>query len=61
MLIGIIVAGQHVKRFLMPRSSYPLGKASYLQWREDLKRLHANTVTQIMLEEGYPQDSVDKV
>ena len=58
---GIVPSGQHVKRFVMPRSSYPLGKVSYLQWREDLKKLHASTVTQIMREEGFPQASIDKV
>jgi hypothetical protein len=37
----IVARGQHVQRWLMPRSSYPEGRTSYLKWREDLKKMHA--------------------
>lgn len=37
------------------------GRTSYLQWREDLKKLHASTVTGIMKDVGYSTDSCGKV
>eukprot|EP00955_Chlamydomonas_euryale_P105800 365661-Chlamydomonas_euryale.AAC.85 len=43
--LRIVARGQHVQRWLLPRSEYPEGREAYLRWREDLKKMHANTVT----------------
>ena len=32
---------QHICRWMVPRSSYPMTRVGYLQWREGLKRFHA--------------------
>ncbi|KAF5832022.1 hypothetical protein DUNSADRAFT_12238 [Dunaliella salina] len=57
----IAARGQHVRRWTSPRNTYPEGKAAYLQWREDLKQMHAKTTGDIMREAGYPEDSAQKV
>lgn len=39
----------------------PQGKAGYLKWREELKKVHAATVVQLMQQAGYPPESCEKV
>lgn len=53
--------GQHVRRWTVPRSRYPEGRAGYLSWREGLKKLHAETVGAAMKAAGYGEASVAKV
>ena len=33
--------GHHFRRWTVPRSSYPAGRAAYLRWRKDLHAQHA--------------------
>src|SRR5437868_2403332 len=33
--------GHHLRRWTVPRSSYPEGRAGYLRWRRDLHEVHA--------------------
>src|SRR4051794_5577709 len=37
----------HLRRWSVPRSTYPEGRAGYLRWRRDLKDQHANQVSAI--------------
>src|SRR6058998_486477 len=32
---------QHLCRWLIPRGRYPMDRAGYLRWRNDLKQFHA--------------------
>src|SRR5215468_9807930 len=32
---------QHLCRWQIPRDSYPMTRAGYLRWREELKKFHA--------------------
>src|ERR1039457_6899974 len=34
---------QHICRWQVPRESYPMTRAGYLKWRQDLKQFHAKT------------------
>ncbi|MEW5311833.1 MAG: hypothetical protein WDW38_003518 [Sanguina aurantia] len=38
-----------------------MGKAAYLRWREDLKRMASGVVTRIMCEEGFSEGEVARV
>lgn len=51
---------QHVRRWTVPRSSYPEGRLGYLKWREGLKKFHADTLASIMKDAGYGDASVEK-
>jgi len=51
---------QHVRRWTVPRSSYPEGRSGYLRWREGLKKFHADTLAAIMTGAGYGADAVAK-
>ena len=59
--LRIAARGQHVRRWTIPREQYPRTRAGYLKWRETLKRFHADTITALMREEGYPEETVARV
>jgi Domain of unknown function (DUF4202) len=52
---------QHLCRWQIPRSSYPMTRVGYLQWREGLKKFHAQKAGEILREAGYPEDLVAMV
>ena len=52
---------QHLCRWMIPRDSYPMTRAGYLQWREALKRFHAQRAAEILREVGYPEDTIRRV
>jgi uncharacterized protein DUF4202 len=52
---------QHLCRWMVPRGSYPMTRAGYLQWREGLKKFHANKAGEILREIGYPEEIVARV
>lgn len=51
----------HLRRWSVPRSSYPEGRAGYLRWRTGLKRQHAEEVAAILTDAGYEDTVVDRV
>lgn len=53
--------GQHLCRWLIPRPTYAMTKAGYLQWRADLKVFHAHLAGEILRAVGYPEDAVFRV
>lgn len=59
--LRIAARGQHVRRWTIPRSRYPMNRAGYLRWRETLKAFHADTIAGLMREEGYPDDAIQRV
>jgi hypothetical protein len=57
-LLRIAARGQHIERWTSPRAGYPLGRAGYLNWRNDLKEFHARRLAEIMAANGYePPDA----
>jgi hypothetical protein len=51
----------HLRRWSVPRSSYPEGRAGSLRWRTALKRQHAEEVAAILTDAGYEGAVVDRV
>jgi Domain of unknown function (DUF4202) len=51
----------HLRRWTIPRDSYPDGRSGYLKWRTALKRQHADEVGAILRESGYDDESVARV
>lgn len=60
-VLQIAARGQHVERWLLPRSDYPEGKAGYLAWRREQGRRHGERVAGIMAEAGYDPADCDRV
>lgn len=59
--VKLAVRAQHIRRWEIPRNSYPKGRAAYLQWRKDLGRFHADTAGAIMSECGFDRETVARV
>ena len=60
-VLQVAARGQHVERWLLPRSDYPEGKAGYLDWRREQGRRHAERVAGIMAEAGFPAADCERV
>ncbi|MEM7409442.1 MAG: DUF4202 domain-containing protein [Myxococcota bacterium] len=43
----------HVRRWSIPRTDHPEGKAGYHRWRKALQAMHAETAKRILNEHGY--------
>jgi hypothetical protein len=52
---------QHLCRWQVPRQSHPMTRAGYLQWRERLKKFHAEKAAEILGETGYPPETIARV
>ena len=52
---------QHICRWKIPRSTYPMDKAGYHKWRNALKQFHAEVAGRILAECGYEQEIIDQV
>ena len=59
--VRIATKAQHICRWKMPRESYPMDRVGYLKWREDLKKFHAQTTADILVDAGYSQEFIDRV
>jgi hypothetical protein len=51
----------HLRRWTVPRSSYPEGRSGYLRWRTDLRRRHAEQVGSLLSGVGYDDATVERV
>src|SRR5215467_1980850 len=52
---------QHLCRWQIPRDSYPMTRVGYLQWREALKKFHANKSGEILRDVGYSENVIARV
>lgn len=57
----LAVRAQHIQRWMVPRSNYPMDKAGYLQWRTGLYKFHAETAGRLMQEAGYDAATIERV
>ena len=49
---------QHICRWMIPRETYPMTRAGYLRWRNDLKQFHAKKSEAILREAGYGEEMI---
>jgi hypothetical protein len=59
--LRLAARSQHICRWKIPRSDYPMTRAGYLQWRATLKKFHAQRAGEILHEVGYAEDVVARV
>jgi hypothetical protein len=52
---------QHIRRWEVPRDSYPRTPEGYRAWRKRLMDLHAETAARLLRETGYGEDVVTHV
>ena len=59
--VRLAVRCQHIRRWDIPRASYPRTAAGYKQWRMRLLSYHAEVAAAILQEIGYDQDMIGRV
>ena len=57
----LAVRAQHIRRWTVPRNSYPMTKDGYLAWRSGLYKFHADTAGELMREAGYDAAMIERV
>jgi len=59
--VQLAARAQHIRRWEVPRESYPEGRAGYLKWRTDLYKWHGEIAGAIMKDVGYDDAAVARV
>jgi hypothetical protein len=59
--LRLAARAHHIRRWRVPRSSYPEGRAGYLKWRRDLHGVHAEEVGGILTDLGYDAATIERV
>jgi hypothetical protein len=52
---------QHIRRWSIPRQDFPMTRPGYHQWRNTLKKYHAELAGQLMAQAGYAPDMITRV
>lgn len=59
--LKLATRAQHIKRWAIPRSDFPMTKSGYLQWRSKLKSYHAEIAANILKDNNYDEEMIEKV
>ncbi|MGB8224368.1 MAG: DUF4202 domain-containing protein [Polyangiales bacterium] len=59
--VRLAARAQHIRRWEVPRESYPAGRAGYLKWRTDLYKRHSVLAGEIMKDVGYDGQIIARV
>lgn len=52
---------QHIQRWKIPRQDFPMTRPGYHQWRNTLKKFHAELAGQLMTRAGYAPADIERV
>ncbi|HEV8377716.1 MAG TPA: DUF4202 domain-containing protein [Tepidisphaeraceae bacterium] len=59
--LRLAARSQHIRRWEIPRKKYPMDRAGYHRWRNELAGFHAKVAGGIMREAGYDEVTVGRV
>ena len=59
--VKLAARAQHIRRWEVPRDTYPEGRAGYLKWRTDLHKRHADIAATILQDVGYDDETIGRV
>jgi len=59
--VQLAARGQHIRRWAIPRVDFPLTRPGYHQWRNALKRYHAEVAGQLLAQAGYALPLITRV
>ena len=57
----LAVRAQHIRRWVVPRDSYPATREGYLMWRKGLYKFHADEAARLMRDAGYDEATIERV
>ncbi len=52
---------QHIRRWTIPRSNYPMNRNGYRKWRKTLAGFHAEEAAKILEAVGYQEETIQRV
>lgn len=58
--LRIAARGQHIRRWEIPRSNFPLDRAGYHKWRTSLYGFHADRIAELMRACGYDEAAIER-
>lgn len=59
--LHLAARSQHIRRWEIPRSRYPMDKRGYYMWRKTLGEFHAHKAEQILEDVGYDAETITGV
>jgi len=59
--LRLAARAHHLRRWAIPRSSFPSGNGGYVRWRNRLRQYHAEQTGIVLAGEGYPEDTILRV
>lgn len=59
--LRLAARAHHIRRWMIPRSTFPAGRTAYLRWRRALHSVHAELTAAILEDCGYPRRTVERV
>ncbi len=57
----LAVRAQHIRRWKVPRNTYPMTKEGYHAWRTGLYKFQADTAGELMRQAGYDDAMIERV
>ena len=60
-VVRLAVRCQHIERWKIPRSEYPMDRIGYLQWRKRLNKFHGEIAGGILRQIGYDESTIARV
>lgn len=58
---SLAARAHHLRRWELPRSEYPEGRAGYLRWKRDQRARHARDIAVLLTDVGYDTETVARV
>jgi len=59
--IRLAARSQHIRRWTIPRSTFPAGRTGYREWRKTLGVFHADTAAAILRDVNYDEATISRV
>ena len=59
--LQLATRSQHICRWKIPRSDYPMDRSGYKKWRLDLAQMHGDIAGEIMAAQGYDESIITRV
>lgn len=59
--LKLAARAQHLRRWVVPRSDYPMDRIGYLKWRTTLYKFHAEEAAKLLHQAGYDQATIERV
>ncbi|PUA26524.1 MAG: hypothetical protein B0W54_22500 [Cellvibrio sp. 79] len=59
--LQLATRSQHICRWKIPRTDYPMDRSGYKKWRLDLAQMHGDIAGEIMAAHGYDESIITRV